>query len=151
MSKDAIKRIINKDLKEIEQLVLHLKGQLTGAIFAPATDFEYIHPLIQAFKSKVGRLLLNDVPTGVEVTTAMTHGGPYPAASDSRFTAVGPASIYRWLRPITYQNWPNELLKKIINNLHSNQQILVCMHAMLVCAHARNANLSSGVSSKRYI
>lgn len=104
-----------KDLKEIEQLVLHLKGQLTGAIFAPARDFEYIHPLIQAFKSKVGRLLLNNVPTGVEVTTAMTHGGPYPAASDSRFTAVGPASIYRWLRPITYQNWPNELLKKIIN------------------------------------
>jgi NADP-dependent aldehyde dehydrogenase len=104
-----------KNLKELEQLILHLKGQLTGSIFAPATHYDSIHPLIQAFKSKVGRLLFNDVPTGVEVTAAMTHGGPYPASSDSRFTAVGPGSIYRWLRPITYQNWPEELLKKMIN------------------------------------
>jgi len=55
------------------------------------------------------------VPTGVEVSAAMTHGGPYPAASDSRFTAVGPGSIYRWVRPITYQNWPKELLAKLMN------------------------------------
>ena len=104
-----------KNLKEIEQLVLNLKGQLTGSIFAPKTHYKSILPLIQVFKSKVGRLLFNDVPTGVEVTAAMTHGGPYPASSDSRFTAVGPGSIYRWLRPITFQNWPKELLKKIIN------------------------------------
>jgi NADP-dependent aldehyde dehydrogenase len=104
-----------KNLKELEKLVSHLKGQLTGSIFAPETHYESILPLIQVFKSKVGRLLFNDVPTGVEVTAAMTHGGPYPASSDSRFTAVGPGSIYRWLRPITYQNWPKELLKKIIN------------------------------------
>jgi NADP-dependent aldehyde dehydrogenase len=104
-----------KNLKEIEQLVFNLKGQLTGSIFAPKTHYKSILPLIQVFKSKVGRLLFNDVPTGVEVTAAMTHGGPYPASSDSRFTAVGPGSIYRWLRPITFQNWPKELLKKIIN------------------------------------
>ena len=104
-----------KNLKEIERLVFNLKGQLTGSIFAPKTHYKSILPLIQVFKSKVGRLLFNDVPTGVEVTAAMTHGGPYPASSDSRFTAVGPGSIYRWLRPITFQNWPKELLKKIIN------------------------------------
>ena len=104
-----------KNLKEIEQLAYNLKGQLTGSIFAPKTHYKSILPLIQVFKSKVGRLLFNDVPTGVEVTAAMTHGGPYPASSDSRFTAVGPGSIYRWLRPITYQNWPEELLKKMIN------------------------------------
>lgn len=104
-----------KNLEELEQAICHLKGQLTGGIFAQADDYELIEPLIQAFKSKVGRLLFNDVPTGVEVTAAMTHGGPYPAASDSRFTAVGPGSIYRWVRPITYQNWPKELLRKLID------------------------------------
>jgi len=104
-----------KDLQELEQVINHLEGQLTGSIFAQANDYELIEPLIQAFKSKVGRLLFNDVPTGVEVSSAMTHGGPYPAASDSRFTAVGPGSIYRWVRPITYQNWPKELLEKLIN------------------------------------
>ena len=104
-----------KNLRELEQVINHLDGQLTGSIFAKADDYDLIQPLIQAFKSKVGRLLFNDVPTGVEVSAAMTHGGPYPAASDSRFTAVGPDSIYRWIRPITYQNWPEELLTKLIN------------------------------------
>ena len=104
-----------KNLQELEQVIYHLKGQLTGSIFAQADDYELIEPLIQAFKSKVGRLLFNDVPTGVEVSEAMTHGGPYPASSDSRFTAVGPGSIYRWIRPITYQNWPMELLAKLMN------------------------------------
>jgi NADP-dependent aldehyde dehydrogenase len=104
-----------KNLQELEQVINHLEGQLTGSIFAQADDYELIEPLIHAFKSKVGRLLFNDVPTGVEVSAAMTHGGPYPAASDSRFTAVGPGSIYRWVRPITYQNWPKELLAKLMN------------------------------------
>ncbi len=104
-----------KNLQELEQVINRLEGQLTGSIFAQADDYELIEPLIRAFKSKVGRLLFNDVPTGVEVSAAMTHGGPYPAASDSRFTAVGPGSIYRWVRPITYQNWPKELLAKLMN------------------------------------
>ena len=104
-----------KNLQELEQVINHLEGQLTGSIFAQADDYELIEPLIQVFKSKVGRLLFNDVPTGVEVSAGMTHGGPYPAASDSRFTAVGPGSIYRWVRPISYQNWPKELLVKLMN------------------------------------
>ncbi|MEC7124698.1 MAG: aldehyde dehydrogenase (NADP(+)) [Bacteroidota bacterium] len=104
-----------KNIKELEQVIYHLKGQLTGTIFAQPADYKITGPLIDAFKSKVGRFLFNGVPTGVEVTEAMTHGGPYPASSDSRFTAVGPESIYRWVRPITYQNWPNELLKKLID------------------------------------
>ena len=104
-----------KNLQELEQVIYHLEGQLTGSIFAQGDDYDLIEPLIQAFKSKVGRLLFNDVPTGVEVSEAMTHGGPYPASSDSRFTAVGPGSIYRWIRPITYQNWPMELLAKLMN------------------------------------
>lgn len=104
-----------KDLNEMEQVIKNLEGQLTGSIFAKESDYKQITPLIQAFKSKVGRLLFNDVPTGVEVSEAMTHGGPYPASSDSRFSAVGPDSIYRWVRPITYQNWPKELIEKLIH------------------------------------
>jgi len=104
-----------KDLNEMEQVIKNLEGQLTGSIFAKEYEYKQITPLIQAFKSKVGRLLFNDVPTGVEVSEAMTHGGPYPASSDSRFSAVGPDSIYRWVRPITYQNWPKELIEKLIH------------------------------------
>ncbi|MEZ5163653.1 MAG: hypothetical protein R2688_07860 [Fimbriimonadaceae bacterium] len=59
---------------------------------------------------KVGRVLYNGFPTGVEVGHAMQHGGPYPASSDSRFTSVGSAAIYRWLRPVCYQNAPEDVL-----------------------------------------
>jgi len=103
-----------KNLEELEQVVKSLKGQLTGGIFAQPSDYELMDPLVTAFQSKVGRFLFNDVPTGVEVSAAMTHGGPFPSTTDSRFTAVGPTSIYRWVRPITYQNWPEDLFDKLV-------------------------------------
>ena len=59
-----------------------------------------------AFKTS----FFNGVPTGVEVCPSMQHGGPYPASSDSRFTSVGTAAIKRFVRPITYQSWPNDKL-----------------------------------------
>jgi alpha-ketoglutaric semialdehyde dehydrogenase len=59
---------------------------------------------------KVGRILVNGFPTGVEVSTAMVHGGPYPATSDGRSSSVGTAAIERFLRPVCYQNFPTELL-----------------------------------------
>ena len=102
-----------KNLKELVKVAAALKGQLTGSIFAQPSDYDRIDSLIHTFKSKVGRFLFNDVPTGVEVSAAMTHGGPFPASSDSRYSAVGHGSIYRWVRPITYQNWPEELSYKL--------------------------------------
>ena len=57
-----------------------------------------------------GRIVCNGVPTGVEVCDAMVHGGPFPATTDSRFTAVGVQSIKRWLRPVAFQNFPDTLL-----------------------------------------
>jgi len=66
-----------------------------------------ILPLAQ---QKAGRILFEGVPTGVAVTQTMTHGGPFPASTDGRFTAVGTDAIYRWLRPVSYQDCPNELL-----------------------------------------
>ena len=63
-----------------------------------------------ALREKVGRLIANGVPTGVEVCTAMVHGGPYPAAADARFSAVGATAIQRWARPVCWQDWPQQQL-----------------------------------------
>ena len=59
---------------------------------------------------KAGRLVCNGFPTGVEVSPAMNHGGPYPATTDVRFTAVGTSAILRFARPVTYQSFPASLL-----------------------------------------
>ena len=58
----------------------------------------------------MGRIIYNGVPTGVAVVDGMTHGGPYPASTDSRFTAVGNHSIMRWVRPFSFQDFPTALL-----------------------------------------
>jgi len=67
-------------------------------------------------QNRVGRIIFNGVPTGVEVCESMVHGGPYPASTDSRFSAVGITSIKRWVRPFSYQSWPNNLLPKELQN-----------------------------------
>ena len=65
---------------------------------------------------KAGRLLLNGYPTGVEVSDAMVHGGPYPATSDARGTSVGTLAIDRFLRPVCFQNYPDALLPDALKN-----------------------------------
>jgi NADP-dependent aldehyde dehydrogenase len=66
--------------------------------------------LIAVLEQKAGRLIFNGFPTGVEVAPAMVHGGPYPATSDSRFTSVGAAAIFRFARPVCFQNFPDAQL-----------------------------------------
>lgn len=86
------------------QVAKSFEGELTASIFgASESDFELIH----ALQSRVGRLIFDGFPTGVEVCEAMHHGGPYPASSDARFTSVGNHAIERWLRPISIQNPPD--------------------------------------------
>ncbi len=99
--------------KEFANLATKLKGQLTGSLFINENDFERNDLFINLLRQKVGRLNLNSVPTGVEVCQAMNHGGPFPATSDSRFTAVGKDAIFRFLRPITYQNFSQNSTKKL--------------------------------------
>ena len=70
-------------------------------------------------RDRVGRVIFNGVPTGVEVCPSMLHGGPYPASTDSRFTAVGSDSIERWLRPVSFQSWPNQLLPEALKDENS--------------------------------
>jgi len=99
-----------KNYNELINVTKSLEGQLTGSLFAEESELKEFNSVVDVLKDKVGRLIFNGVPTGVEVTQAMTHGGPYPASSDSRFTSVGLDSIKRWVRPITYQDWPFKLL-----------------------------------------
>ncbi len=99
-----------QDANELEEIISKLEGQLTGTIIAEDDEISKFPTIIEALKNRVGRLIFNGVPTGVEVCPSMVHGGPYPASTDSRFTAVGINSIKRWVRPFSYQNCPNELL-----------------------------------------
>lgn len=87
-----------------------LSGHLTATVHGTAEDLEEYAPLVRLLSWKVGRLLINGFPTGVEVATAMQHGGPYPATTDARATSVGTASILRFARPICFQNAPESLL-----------------------------------------
>lgn len=104
------------DLNELTEIVWTLEGQLTGTIMAETNEVGENKQLIRAMQDRVGRLIFNGVPTGVEVCPSMLHGGPYPASTDSRFTAVGTDSIKRWVRPVSYQNWPNEHLPTELKN-----------------------------------
>jgi 2,5-dioxopentanoate dehydrogenase len=83
-----------------------LSGHLTATIFGDENDLAANRELIQILEQKAGRLIFNAFPTGVEVTHAMVHGGPYPATSDPRFTSVGSLAIYRFARPVCFQNFP---------------------------------------------
>ncbi|WP_077047544.1 aldehyde dehydrogenase (NADP(+)) [Pseudomonas sp. KK4] len=87
-----------------------LHGQLTATLIAEPADLRRFHALLPLLEDKVGRLLLNGYPTSVEVNDAMVHGGPYPATSDARGTSVGTLAIDRFLRPVCYQNYPDQYL-----------------------------------------
>ena len=86
-----------------------LHGQLTGTILHSPADENHVKALTPLLEAKVGRIVFNGFPTGVEVCEGMQHGGPYPASSDARFTSVGNHAILRWLRPVSYQNAPEYL------------------------------------------
>lgn len=101
---------------QLEQIISKLEGQLTGTVIADANEASQYPEIISALQNRVGRIIFNGVPTGVEVCPSMNHGGPYPASSDSRFTAVGIHSIKRWVRPFSFQDWPNELLPDELKN-----------------------------------
>ena len=101
---------------QLEKIISNLEGQLTGTLIADNEEASNYPEVIAALQNRVGRVIYNGVPTGVEVCASMTHGGPYPSSTDSRFTAVGIHSIKRWVRPFSYQDWPNELLPKELKN-----------------------------------
>jgi NADP-dependent aldehyde dehydrogenase len=94
----------------------HLEGQLTATLQLEESDYETAAALLPALERKVGRILANGFPTGVEVSTAMVHGGPFPATADGRSTSVGTGAILRFLRPVCYQNLPQPLLPEALRD-----------------------------------
>ena len=99
-----------KTVAELNTLIHELDGQLTASVLGTEDTIKQYAAVFNALEDRVGRLIFNGVPTGVEVCAAMQHGGPFPASTDARFTAVGEQSMRRWLRPISYQNYANEML-----------------------------------------
>ncbi|AEI52240.1 aldehyde dehydrogenase (NADP(+)) [Runella slithyformis] len=96
--------------EEMLRIAETMEGHLTATVHGTPEELVEYADLIDLLEQKVGRLLINGFPTGVEVCHAMMHGGPFPASSDSRSTSVGTAAIYRFTRPVSYQNFPQALL-----------------------------------------
>jgi len=102
--------VLSETYDEMFRLAEVMPGQLTGTIHAAENDHPVARNLIELLTQKVGRVIMNGFPTGVEVCHAMVHGGPYPATTDSRVTSVGTTSIYRFTRPVCYQNITHSML-----------------------------------------
>lgn len=101
---------------ELTACAAALDGQLTATLHGTSADLATARPLLEALERKAGRIVINGFPTGVEVSPAMHHGGPYPATTDARFTSVGTAAILRFARPVCYQGLPDDLLPPELQN-----------------------------------
>lgn len=108
--------IVCENRIEMIQVWKKLKGQLTTTIMGTDHDLEINKDLLDIAKNIAGRIVFNGVPTGVEVSHATVHGGPYPAATDSRFTSVGMDAVKRWVRPVCYQDCTDALLPEELKN-----------------------------------
>ncbi|EJO94783.1 aldehyde dehydrogenase [Ectopseudomonas mendocina DLHK] len=104
------------DSAELTRALQSMHGQLTATLIAERDDLTAFRDLLPLLEVKAGRVLLNGYPTGVEVCDSMVHGGPYPATSDARGTSVGTLAIHRFLRPVCYQNYPDEVLPEALQN-----------------------------------
>lgn len=108
-----------------EEELLHiaeaLPGTLTVTVHGTPEDLKNYGRLLAVLETKCGRLIFNGYPTGVEVSPAMHHGGPYPATADPKFTSVGTAAILRFLRPICYQNFPEDALPLELQSANPRQ------------------------------
>ena len=100
--------VLYKNEHELIACLQQLVGQLTISLFVE--DNETNEELLTACTTKTGRLIFNGVPTGVEVTTAMQHGGPFPSSSKPQSTAVGADAVKRFMRPVAFQNCPENML-----------------------------------------
>jgi NADP-dependent aldehyde dehydrogenase len=102
--------IVGDTADELAACARSLEGQLTATLHGTNDDLAGAGSLIATLEQKVGRIVVNGFPTGVEVCPAMNHGGPYPATTDVRFTSVGTAAMLRFARPVCYQGFSDALL-----------------------------------------
>ena len=96
--------------EELMKAARNLRGHITATLHGTDKDLAEYADLVSVLEQKVGRLIINGYPTGVEVCHSMVHGGPFPATTDSRTTSVGTGAINRFTRPVCYQNFPDSLL-----------------------------------------
>lgn len=102
--------IICENQEEMKAVAESIEGQLTGTVMGSEQEIEAATDLVSIIAQKVGRIIFNGVPTGVEVSHAMHHGGPFPASSNGMYTSVGTDAILRYARPVCYQNAPDSIL-----------------------------------------
>ncbi|MAO37477.1 MAG: aldehyde dehydrogenase (NADP(+)) [Zunongwangia sp.] len=109
-----------KDKTELGEVLEQLEGQLTGTVLnSEEKELSEFATIIDTLTDTVGRIIYNSVPTGVEVCAAMTHGGPFPATSNAKFTSVGLTAVQRWVRPVSFQDWPQALLPQALKDENS--------------------------------
>ncbi len=101
---------------DMRRFARSLDGQLTASIHGTPEDLREFAPLVRILERKVGRIIFNGFGTGIEPCPSMHHGGPYPAASHSFFTSIGTASIYRFVRPVCYQGFPDDCLPESLRD-----------------------------------
>ena len=111
--------VVYDNEEQLLKIAPHLQGQLTCSIWAMEDELIANAQLASILREKCGRLLFAGAPTGVEVSHAMTHGGPFPSTTDSRSTSVGTYAIKRFARPVTWQSCPQELLPEELKNNNS--------------------------------
>ena len=128
----AIRAAAKKDMLDIAE---NLSGHLTATVHATDEELIAYRELLDILEQKAGRVIINGFPTGVEVCSAMVHGGPFPSTTDSRTTSVGTAAIDRFVRPVCYQNMPQSCLPeelkdvnpmkiyRLVNNKKTNEEI----------------------------
>ena len=102
--------VICKNEIELQGVLQSLEGQLTATVHATAEDEQALGMVTKIIVQKAGRIIYGGYPTGVEVCHSMQHGGPFPSTTDGRSTSVGTAAIYRFVRPVAYQDFPDHLL-----------------------------------------
>jgi NADP-dependent aldehyde dehydrogenase len=105
-----------RDVDEMITIAEHLEGQLTATLHVEEGDIAEASRMMPVLERRAGRILANGFPTGVEVSHAIVHGGPFPSTSDGRSTSVGTAAIQRFLRPVCYQNLPQGLLPAVVRD-----------------------------------
>ncbi|MCP4680424.1 MAG: aldehyde dehydrogenase (NADP(+)) [Deltaproteobacteria bacterium] len=112
----CILAVLCSSADEMREVAGSFEGELTASVHGKEEELLDSADLVAILETRVGRLVFNGVPTGVEVCPAMNHGGPYPATTDVHFTSVGTAAIYRFARPVCYQNCPDRRLPDELKN-----------------------------------
>jgi 2,5-dioxopentanoate dehydrogenase len=108
--------VLCKDETELQSVLESLEGQLTATVHATEVDEKVLTPVVSIITQKAGRVIYGGYPTGVEVCHSMQHGGPFPSTTDGRSTSVGSAAIYRFVRPVAFQDFPDHLLPDALRN-----------------------------------